>query len=68
MSVRTPGGRSGGRAARSPGSLDVLVPSFLASCSLGAAYASVILTRDHLKVRKQFGEPLASNQVTSPVS
>ncbi|XP_024612639.1 isobutyryl-CoA dehydrogenase, mitochondrial isoform X6 [Neophocaena asiaeorientalis asiaeorientalis] len=34
----------------------------VASCSLGAAYASVILTRDHLKVRKQFGEPLASNQ------
>ncbi|KAB0403429.1 hypothetical protein E2I00_000441 [Balaenoptera physalus] len=35
----------------------------VASCSLGAAYASVILTRDHLKVRKQFGEPLASNQI-----
>uniref|UniRef100_A0A2K5IVE2 Isobutyryl-CoA dehydrogenase, mitochondrial n=1 Tax=Colobus angolensis palliatus TaxID=336983 RepID=A0A2K5IVE2_COLAP len=34
----------------------------IASCSLGAAHASVILTRDHLKVRKQFGEPLASNQ------
>jgi len=36
--------------------------SFPASCSLGAAHASVILTRDHLSVRKQFGEPLASNQ------
>nr|XP_055212413.1 isobutyryl-CoA dehydrogenase, mitochondrial isoform X4 [Gorilla gorilla gorilla] len=34
----------------------------IASCSLGAAHASVILTRDHLNVRKQFGEPLASNQ------
>ncbi|XP_077914866.1 isobutyryl-CoA dehydrogenase, mitochondrial isoform X5 [Halichoerus grypus] len=34
----------------------------VASCSLGAAHASVILTRDHLSVRKQFGEPLASNQ------
>lgn len=39
--------------------------SFPASCSLGAAHASVILTRDHLSVRKQFGEPLASNQVIS---
>ncbi|GAB5577267.1 isobutyryl-CoA dehydrogenase [Prionailurus iriomotensis] len=34
----------------------------VASCSLGAAHASVILTRDYLNVRKQFGEPLASNQ------
>nr|XP_055129817.1 isobutyryl-CoA dehydrogenase, mitochondrial isoform X1 [Symphalangus syndactylus] len=34
----------------------------IASCSLGAAHASVVLTRDHLNVRKQFGEPLASNQ------
>uniref|UniRef100_A0A8C3WJM7 Isobutyryl-CoA dehydrogenase, mitochondrial n=1 Tax=Catagonus wagneri TaxID=51154 RepID=A0A8C3WJM7_9CETA len=34
----------------------------VASCSLGAAHASVILTLDHLKVRKQFGKPLASNQ------
>ncbi|XP_045716160.1 isobutyryl-CoA dehydrogenase, mitochondrial isoform X2 [Phyllostomus hastatus] len=34
----------------------------VASCSLGAAHASVILTRDHLNVRKQFGEPLARNQ------
>lgn len=42
--------------------------SFLASCSLGAAHASVILTRDHLNVRKQFGEPLASKQVTVQVS
>lgn len=36
-----------------------------ASCSLGAAHASVLLARDHLNVRKQFGELLASNQVTS---
>lgn len=42
--------------------------SFLASCSLGAAHASVVLTRDHLTVRKQFGEPLASKQVTFQVS
>ncbi|XP_075046435.1 isobutyryl-CoA dehydrogenase, mitochondrial isoform X2 [Mixophyes fleayi] len=34
----------------------------IASCSLGAAHASVLLTRDHLVVRKQFGEPLAKNQ------
>lgn len=34
----------------------------IASCSLGAAHASVILTQDHLNVRKQFGEPLASKQ------
>uniref|UniRef100_A0A5F5PGB2 Isobutyryl-CoA dehydrogenase, mitochondrial n=2 Tax=Equus TaxID=9789 RepID=A0A5F5PGB2_HORSE len=34
----------------------------VASCSLGAAYASVVLTRDHLNVRKQFGEPLANKQ------
>jgi alkylation response protein AidB-like acyl-CoA dehydrogenase len=37
--------------------------SSLASCSLGAAHASVILARDYLKIRKQFGAPLASNQV-----
>uniref|UniRef100_G1LLC1 Isobutyryl-CoA dehydrogenase, mitochondrial n=1 Tax=Ailuropoda melanoleuca TaxID=9646 RepID=G1LLC1_AILME len=34
----------------------------VASCSLGAAHASVVLTRDYLSVRKQFGESLASNQ------
>ncbi|KAB1254889.1 Isobutyryl-CoA dehydrogenase; mitochondrial [Camelus dromedarius] len=34
----------------------------IASCSLGAAHASVILARDHLKIRKQFGVPLANNQ------
>ncbi|XP_074213071.1 isobutyryl-CoA dehydrogenase, mitochondrial isoform X1 [Camelus bactrianus] len=34
----------------------------IASCSLGAAHASVILARDHLKIRKQFGAPLANNQ------
>lgn len=35
-----------------------------ASCSLGAAHASVLLAQEHLTVRKQFGEPLANNQVT----
>uniref|UniRef100_A0A6J0TL18 Isobutyryl-CoA dehydrogenase, mitochondrial n=1 Tax=Pogona vitticeps TaxID=103695 RepID=A0A6J0TL18_9SAUR len=34
----------------------------IASCSLGAAHASVLLARDHLNVRKQFGELLANNQ------
>ncbi|XP_058145279.1 isobutyryl-CoA dehydrogenase, mitochondrial isoform X1 [Dasypus novemcinctus] len=34
----------------------------VASCSLGAAHASVVLARDHLNMRKQFGKPLASNQ------
>ncbi|XP_055280189.1 isobutyryl-CoA dehydrogenase, mitochondrial isoform X3 [Moschus berezovskii] len=34
----------------------------VASCSLGAAHASVVLARDYLKVRKQFGKPLANNQ------
>ncbi|XP_074929566.1 isobutyryl-CoA dehydrogenase, mitochondrial isoform X3 [Chelonoidis abingdonii] len=34
----------------------------IASCSLGAAHASVLLAQDHLSIRKQFGEPLASNQ------
>ncbi|XP_061448820.1 isobutyryl-CoA dehydrogenase, mitochondrial isoform X2 [Rhineura floridana] len=34
----------------------------IASCSLGAAHASVLLARDHLNVRKQFGELLASSQ------
>ncbi|XP_066495584.1 isobutyryl-CoA dehydrogenase, mitochondrial [Tiliqua scincoides] len=34
----------------------------IASCSLGATHASVLLARDYLSVRKQFGEPLASNQ------
>ncbi|KAG8141528.1 putative Isobutyryl-CoA dehydrogenaseserine-threonine protein, partial [Naja naja] len=35
----------------------------IASCSLGAAHASVLLAREHLNVRKQFGEVLATNQV-----
>ncbi|XP_059723178.1 isobutyryl-CoA dehydrogenase, mitochondrial isoform X2 [Haemorhous mexicanus] len=35
----------------------------IASCSLGAAHASVLLAQEHLTVRKQFGEPLASNQI-----
>ncbi|XP_051520781.1 isobutyryl-CoA dehydrogenase, mitochondrial isoform X2 [Myxocyprinus asiaticus] len=34
----------------------------IASCSLGAAHASVVLARDHLCVRKQFGETLSKNQ------
>ncbi|XP_078386801.1 LOW QUALITY PROTEIN: isobutyryl-CoA dehydrogenase, mitochondrial-like [Cetorhinus maximus] len=34
----------------------------IASCSVGAAYASILLTQDHLKVRKQFGKPLANSQ------
>uniref|UniRef100_A0A8C2Z0D4 short-chain 2-methylacyl-CoA dehydrogenase n=1 Tax=Cyclopterus lumpus TaxID=8103 RepID=A0A8C2Z0D4_CYCLU len=35
---------------------------FAASCSLGAAHACVQLARDHLLVRKQFGETLSNNQ------
>lgn len=35
-----------------------------ASCSLGAAHACVHLARDHLLVRKQFGESLSNNQVS----
>nr|XP_057935784.1 isobutyryl-CoA dehydrogenase, mitochondrial [Doryrhamphus excisus] len=34
----------------------------IASCSLGAAHASIQLARDHLLVRKQFGETLSNNQ------
>uniref|UniRef100_A0A8C7MI97 Isobutyryl-CoA dehydrogenase, mitochondrial n=1 Tax=Oncorhynchus kisutch TaxID=8019 RepID=A0A8C7MI97_ONCKI len=34
----------------------------IASCSLGAAHACVQLARDHLLVRKQFGEALSNNQ------
>lgn len=41
----------------------LLFPS--ASCSLGAAHASVLLAKDHLLVRKQFGETLSNNQVSS---
>lgn len=33
-----------------------------ASCSLGAAHACVLLAKDHLLVRKQFGETLSNNQ------
>lgn len=36
-----------------------------ASCSLGAAHACVQLARDHLLVRKQFGQTLSNNQVSS---
>ncbi|XP_037083685.1 isobutyryl-CoA dehydrogenase, mitochondrial-like isoform X2 [Pollicipes pollicipes] len=34
----------------------------IASCSLGAAQASLDLARDHVLVRKQFGKPLADFQ------
>ncbi|XP_020784334.2 isobutyryl-CoA dehydrogenase, mitochondrial [Boleophthalmus pectinirostris] len=34
----------------------------VASCSLGAAHASLLLAREHLLVRKQFGETLSNNQ------
>lgn len=34
----------------------------IASCSLGAAQASLKAAADHVKVRKQFGKPLASFQ------
>ncbi|CAL1615296.1 unnamed protein product [Knipowitschia caucasica] len=34
----------------------------IASCSLGAAHASLLLAREHLSVRKQFGETLSNNQ------
>jgi hypothetical protein len=43
-------------------SLPVLCAS-AATCSVGAAQACFLLARDHLKVRKQFGKPLAHNQV-----
>ncbi|XP_075728748.1 isobutyryl-CoA dehydrogenase, mitochondrial isoform X3 [Rhipicephalus microplus] len=34
----------------------------IASCSVGAAAASIDIVAEHLKVRKQFGKPLASYQ------
>lgn len=34
----------------------------IASCSLGAAQACFELAREHIRVRKQFGKPLAANQ------
>ncbi|KAL1425606.1 hypothetical protein MTO96_019033 [Rhipicephalus appendiculatus] len=34
----------------------------IASCSMGAAAASIDIVTEHLKVRKQFGKPLASYQ------
>lgn len=34
----------------------------IATCSVGAAQACFLIARDHLKVRKQFGKPLAHNQ------
>lgn len=59
------GGCQGGAGSTVLAQLKCSHSSFPASCSLGAAHASVILTRDHLSVRKQFGEPLANNQVIS---
>ena len=34
----------------------------IASCSLGGAWASLDLAREHVQVRKQFGAPLSANQ------
>lgn len=34
----------------------------IASCSLGAAQASLEQALDHVKIRKQFGAPLLANQ------
>lgn len=34
----------------------------IASCSMGAAAASIDIVTEHMKVRKQFGKPLASYQ------
>ncbi|EFA78276.1 acyl-CoA dehydrogenase [Heterostelium album PN500] len=34
----------------------------IGACSLGGAQASLVAARDHLKVRKQFGQPLANFQ------
>jgi alkylation response protein AidB-like acyl-CoA dehydrogenase len=39
----------------------------LGSCSLGAAQNSLQLTRDYLKVRKQFGKTLDNFQVNLSV-
>lgn len=44
-------------------SFRILIFRFKASCSLGAAQASLELAIDHLNVRKQFGKSLASFQV-----
>ena len=45
------------RAARS------CPPPPTGTCSVGAAHACFNLARDHIKVRKQFQQPLAANQV-----
>ncbi|XP_075728753.1 isobutyryl-CoA dehydrogenase, mitochondrial isoform X3 [Rhipicephalus microplus] len=37
----------------------------IASCSMGAAAASIDIVTEHMKVRKQFGKPLASYQITN---
>lgn len=62
------GQRAGAGSTVLPAQLKCCHSSFLASCSLGAAHASLVLTRDYLNARKQFGVPLASNQVTALVS
>ena len=38
----------------------------IGACSLGGAQACLQLARDHMKVRKQFGQPLANFQVNTP--
>lgn len=40
---------------------------FSASCSLGAAQASVENATEHVKIRKQFSKPLASFQVQNTI-
>lgn len=45
---------------------DICIRSSLptvASCSVGAAQASIEMATEHLKVRKQFGQPLIDFQV-----
>uniref|UniRef100_A0A667XWN4 short-chain 2-methylacyl-CoA dehydrogenase n=1 Tax=Myripristis murdjan TaxID=586833 RepID=A0A667XWN4_9TELE len=58
-------GLSFGKKEKKVAVLHLLVHIFMAydtSCSLGAAHACVQLARDHLLVRKQFGETLSNNQ------
>ena len=37
----------------------------IAACSLGAGSAALLLARDHVRTRTQFGAPLASNQAVA---
>ena len=37
----------------------------IAACSVGAAHTAFGLAREHVKVRKQFGRPLAANQTVA---